>query len=329
LVLQLRDAHPAWGGRKLQRVLLNRGHGHVPAPSTITRILQRHGRIAPPESAKRQAWQRFERNAPNELWQMDFKGEFKMSNGRYCYPLTVLDDHSRYSLGVRACGNQQRRTVKQQLITIFRRYGLPGAMLMDNGTPWGMCGWPRGYTKLKVWLLRLDVPVSHARPYHPQTQGKEERFHRTMNVELLQGRHFDSLRHCQGLFDPWRDCYNLERPHEALGMQPPVSRYRVSERSYPEQLPELEYGDQDAVRKVNAVGQLSYKRITFKLSEGFAGQRLGIRATCEDGCYRVYLGSHCVGQLDMHNVDRRRKQGRVEPIPSARCARDGDRLNES
>lgn len=258
---------------------------------------------------------------------MDFKGEFKMSNDKYCYPRTILDDHSRYSLSVEACGNQRGRTVKRPLMNVFRRYGLPPAMLMDNGPPWGT--WPRSYTRLEVWLLRLDVSVSHGRPFHPQTQGREERFHRTMKVELLQGRRFDNLRHCQELFDPWRDCYNLERPHEALAMQPPVSRYRLSERMYPEQLPELEYGSLDAVRKVSAVGQFRFKGVTFKLSEGFAGERLGVRPTCEDGCYRVYFGSHCVGRMDMKSVDNSRQRGRVEPVSYARCARDGDRLNET
>ena len=138
IVLKLREKHPQWGGRKLRQRLLDLNHLNVPSASTITSILGRHGLLSELDGAgDRHALQRFERESPNELWQMDFKGHFAMVGGGRCHPLTVLDDHSRYSIGIRACENEQASTVKRELVTMFRQYGLPVQMLMDNGSPRG------------------------------------------------------------------------------------------------------------------------------------------------------------------------------------------------
>ncbi len=168
-VLAVRDEHPAWGGRKIRRRLQDLGHS-APSAGTITAILHRHGRIDSAARAAHRPFERFERAAPNELWQMDYKGHFATAAGR-CHPLTVVDDHSRYALGLRACGDEREGTVQAELTAIFRRYGLPDRMLMDNGSPWGSDAAHR-HTWLTGWLLELGVAVSHGRPYHPQTQGK-------------------------------------------------------------------------------------------------------------------------------------------------------------
>ena len=210
-VVALREEHPAWGGRTLHEVL-SRSHHPVPSPSTITAILRRNGCIVNGERSQRD-WQRFEHPQPNDLWQMDFKGHFPTGAGR-CHPLTVLDDHSRFALGLRACPNERTETVQEELTAIFRTYGLPVRMLMDNGPPWGNNSeHPR--TPLTVWFMRLGIEVSHGRPYHPQTQGKDERFHRTLTAEVLQGRHFADCPASQVAFDWWRPVYNFERPHQA------------------------------------------------------------------------------------------------------------------
>jgi len=178
LVLQERERHPAWGGRKLHAALTRQYPDlHLPHPNTITDILRRHGRLTGPYTPPHNShtWCRFEHSSPNDLWQMDFKGYFSTAAQGYCYPLTVIDDHSRFSLGVRACPTQQRPIVQSQLIDIFRLYGLPARWTMDNGSPWGDGSGACPYTALTVWLLRLGVRVSHSRPYHPQTQGKDER----------------------------------------------------------------------------------------------------------------------------------------------------------
>src|SRR5262249_28011286 len=156
-------------------------------------------------------YQRFEHDAPNCLWQMDFKGHFATQTAR-CHPLTVLDDHSRFAVGLQACPDQRTETVKDRLTHIFRRYGLPQRMTRDNGSPWGSDADHR-FTPLTVWLMRLDIRVSHSRPYHPQTQGKDERFHKTLGLELLRDRFFRDLAQAQRCFDDWRYVYNLQRPH--------------------------------------------------------------------------------------------------------------------
>ena len=174
-VLAVRSDHPCWGGRKIARRLVDLGETDVPAPSTVTAILQRHG-VALGQAGTLAAFQRFERSRPNELWQMDFKGHFAFAQGR-CHPLTVLDDCSRFNLCLAACGNEQGETVQGHLRAAFRRYGLPEWIIVDNGSPWGD-GPNTPYTPLGVWFLRLGIGLSHSRPYHPQTLGKD--FHRTL-----------------------------------------------------------------------------------------------------------------------------------------------------
>lgn len=295
-VLRLRDEHPAWGGRKLRRRLLDLGTPGVPAASTITEVLRRHGRLDP--AAGRAPVTRFEHDAPNRLWQMDFKGHFATASGR-CHPLTVLDDHSRFALGLVACGDERDGTVRGHLTAVFRRYGLPERVLCDNGPPWGTAGSPQRYSALAVWLLKRGVGVGHGRPAHPQTQGKDERFHRTLKAEVIQGRGFADLPDCQRRFDPWREVYNHERPHEALGLAVPASRYRPSGRPFPEAPPEWEYGPADAVRKVACDGTISFRGRPVELGKAFRGERVAVRPTVEDGVFGVYFGAHKVAQADL------------------------------
>lgn len=298
-VVALRERHPAWGGRKLQRRLRDLGHREIPAPSTITAILHRHGLIEPAESLKHTAFRRFEHEAPNRLWQMDFKGGFALEAGR-CHPLTVLDDHSRFNILLHACANEQGTTVQGRLTETFRRYGLPDRMTMDNGAPWGSDA-EHLLTPLTVWLLRLGVGVSHSRPYHPQTQGKDERFHRTLKVELLHGRQFRDLRHCQEHFDGFRDLYNLERPHEALGLATPASRYQPSARPLPERLPPIEYAPGDVVRKVQAKGELFYRGHVFRIAKALRGYPVALRPTAEEGHLAVYFCQHKITEIDLRH----------------------------
>ncbi|MBD3646013.1 MAG: IS481 family transposase, partial [Pseudomonadales bacterium] len=203
LILELREAHPAWGGRKLKRRLEDLGNKNIPSASTITAILQRNNCINPEESLKHKAWKRFRAEQPNDLWQMDFKGSFTLRDAR-CYPLTILDDHSRYSLGIKACTNQKKETVKNELITVFETYGLPYSILVDNGCPWGSDA-DHPHTRLTVWLMRLGLRVIHSRPFHPQTMGKDERFHRTLKTEVIAYCANKTMNGCQIEFDNWRD----------------------------------------------------------------------------------------------------------------------------
>lgn len=310
-VVKLRASHPAWGGRKLRRRLEDEGLTGVPAASTITEILRRQGMLSASKSSG-QASERFERSRPNELWQMDFKGHFGMVNGRRCHPLTVLDDHSRFSLVLEACDHEQGTLVQSVLSSAFRRYGLPDAMLMDNGSPWGNDR-QNPWTELTVWLLRLGIRVLHGRPYHPQTQGKEERFHRTLRAEVLQGHTFADLEACQQRFDAWRPVYNFERPHEALGLAVPGSRYEVSRRCYPERLPEMEFSPIDEVRKVQRRGELWFRGESWFLSNAFTGERVGLRPTTVDGVWQVWFGPQCLGELNLKSEAATRRVVRRLP----------------
>jgi transposase InsO family protein len=297
-VCTVRQAHPAWGGRKIRRYLRDQGAPTVPAASTITDILRRHDLLAPSESVTPRAWQRFEAAAPNDLWQMDFKGHVALRQGR-CHPLTVLDDHSRYALAVEACGDERAATVQARLIALFRRYGLPWEMLADNGPPWGDP--PAVHTALTVWLLRLGISVIHGRPRHPQTQGKGERFHRTLNAEVLAGVGFVDLTAAQVAFDSWRLSYNHARPHEALGLATPGSRYRPSARAYPERLPEVVYGPEDQVRRVQGTGTISFANRVVRVSKALRGERVAVRPTPTDGVFAVYFMTQQIRRFDLRD----------------------------
>lgn len=294
-VLALRAEHPCWGGRKIARRLADLGVVGVPAPSTVTSILRRHG-IALGQSGTAQPFQRFERQRPNELWQMDFKGHFALATGR-CHPLTVLDDCSRFSLCLAACGDEQGPTVQGHLCAAFRRYGLPQWIITDNGAPWGN-GPETPYTPLGVWLMRLGIGLSHSRPYHPQTLGKDERFHRTLKAELLGGTPFDDLNRCQQAFDRWRQIYNCQRPHQALDMAVPAARYQPSPRSFPETLPPIEYAPDHHVRRVQQQGWISFKGKDFKLPKAFAGYPVALTPTSADGTWNVIFASQCIAKIN-------------------------------
>jgi transposase InsO family protein len=296
-IIKLRGQHPAWGGRKLETRLLTLGHTGVPSPSTITAILRRHQLLDPKESVKHQAFQRFERAAPNELWQMDFKGEFKLPQGR-CYPLTILDDHSRFAIALQACARNTKDITQTAMIQVFRCYGLPDWITCDNGSPWGSGG-RSYYTALGVWLLRLGIGISHSRPHHPQTQGKDERFHRTLEAEVLRYQQGASLAQWQRHFDQWRVVYNTERPHEALSMAVPAARYQPSNRPYPEQLPAIEYGPADIVRKVRHYGHIKYEGCDYHVGSAFYGLHVALRQTTTDGLFDVYFCQHKIGALDL------------------------------
>jgi transposase InsO family protein len=296
-VLAIRDEY-GWGARKIKTCLERAGEGPL-AKSTVHEILLRHERVTGAPGKTVGAYQRFEKERPNELWQMDFKGHFSLGNRERCHPLTVVDDHSRYSLCLEACPNEQTGTVQERLTAAFRRYGLPERMLMDNGPPWGNA-FAHPFTPLTVWLLRLGIAVSHGRPYHPQTQGKDERFHRSLIVEVLAQRVFADLAHMQYRFDEWRHCYNHVRPHEALDMQVPASRYQPSPRSFPEQLPAIEYGATEEVRKVEENGKINFHRRRFYVGRAFYGYRVALRPSTADGVYDVYFATHRIAQVDLH-----------------------------
>jgi len=307
-ILRIRCEHNnAWGARKIARVMEREGFADVPALSTITEVLRRHGKLEERAARHRGPFIRFEREAPNELWQMDFKGHFALSRGR-CHPLTAIDDHSRFALVLDACADEQEKTVRERLTAGFRRYGMPFSMLTDNGPPWGSpAGWR--HTTLSVWLMRLGIDVHHGRPFHPQTQGKDERFHRTIDEEVLNGNSFADHAVCQVAFDRFRHSYNYERPHDALALETPASRYRPSVRSFPETLTEIAYWPGDIVRKVDSDGFISFKNQPFRIGQPFRKQPVALRAVDRDGCFDVFFCANKIGAVDL---TKRKTRGFVD-----------------
>jgi transposase InsO family protein len=296
-IVALRAEHPAWGARKLARCREREGLA-CPSPSTVHAILRRHGCIVPPEGGPA-AHQRFEKPAPNLLWQMDFKGHVSLGNGTRCHPLTIVDDHSRYAIGLEACGDERESTVRSRLERVFRCYGLPEAFFVDNGAPWGDASGQR-WTKFGVWLLKLGVGVLHSRPYHPQSRGKNERFHRTLKAEVFAFERFRDLTEAQRAFDRWRVVYNSDRPHQALDQNVPASRYRPSQRTMPARLPSVEYDTGEIVRTVGTTkAYISFKGRLWKVPQAFCGERLAIRPRATDGQYGVFFGVHQIAEIDL------------------------------
>jgi transposase InsO family protein len=296
-ILAERDAHPVWGARKIARCLERAGH-KPPAVSTIHAILKREDRIHPRVGGAI-ASRRFEMSAPNLLWQMDFKGWIRLGDDTRCHPLTVVDDHSRYDLCLQACPNERGDTVRQRLELTFRRYGLPEAFFVDNGTPWGDPSGER-WTRFSVWLLKLGIAIIHSRPYHPQSRGKNERFHRTLQAEVFALHHFRNLAETQRALDAWREVYNFERPHQALDQQVPASRYRPSSRAMPNRLPKPDYDRGDIVRTISTTkAYIHFKGRSWKVPQAFCGERVAIRPLSTDGQYGVFFAAHQVATIDL------------------------------
>jgi len=301
-VVALRRKHPAWGGRKITRRLQDLGLAGVPHASTVTHILHRHDLIRERLPGEGGRYQRFEHDRPNALWQMDFKGDFALERRR-CYPLTVIDDHARYNVVLHACSGQSRQRVQPVLIDAFRRYGLPQRINTDNGQPWGSPSATHGLSQLSVWWIRLGIRVSFSAPAHPQTNGKDERFHRTLKAEVLAGRQFRDLVHAQAAFDVWRSIYNHERPHDALKLAVPASRYHPSQRSYPERLPPIEYGSADHIATVGCNGLVKFQRRWWKVSNALKDHPIAFRPNSVDGQYDVYFCHQRIMTIDLNDPE--------------------------
>lgn len=225
--------------------------------------------------------------APNRLWQMDFKGWIATSQGR-AEPFDILDDHSRFNLCLRIA-DQSELTIRRLLNATFGRYGLPDRVLCDNGSPWGNTQPGHRWTGLGVWLLDLGIGVVHSRPFHPQTLGKDERFHRTLNLEVISTRaRWDNPQQLQRAFDRWRTIYNHQRPHDALGGAVPADRYQPSPRTLPTRIDPPDYPDGYQVRKVSTSAQISFAGRIIRIGKAFAGQQVGIIPTPTDNTYQIY-----------------------------------------
>lgn len=282
-----------WGAKKIGHQLL--GEGLAIPVITINRILKRRG-LVPWIDRQAQAVRRFEREQPNELLQMDFKGDYRVREGR-CYPLTVLDDHSRYAVGLYALGDQRGESVQRCLIELFERCGVPAGMLMDHGSPWWSTTNSFGLTWLSVWLMKQGIMVSHGRTRHPQTQGKVERFHRTLKASLRHHGEPETLSGFGAALARFQRMYNQERPHEALGMDVPGEHYRPSERAYQPEPREWEYPAGALVKRLNRQGVLDCPGGRRFVCEALANERVEIEAI--GGHWLVKYRHQYVREIDL------------------------------
>ena len=299
LVILAKLEHPTWGPRKLIPWLSRRHpEAELPAPSTAGEILWRHGLVQPRKRVRRtDPWTRpFEEcAAPNETWAIDFKGWFRTRDGVRCDPLTISDSYSRQLLCCQGLESQQGHVVRSSMERVFREYGLPATIRSDNGTPFASIALG-GLSRLSVWWIKLGIIPERIRPGHPEENGRHERMHRTLKAEAITPPRA-SIRAQQKAFDSFRREYNQDRPHEALGQNPPASLYRPSERSYPSRIKEIEYDSDMTVRRVRSAGEIKWKGRLVYMSDALVGQLVGLIPESERH-WAIYFGLMKLALID-------------------------------
>jgi transposase InsO family protein len=307
LLISYRKAYPALGALKIRRIMEDEGYVDLPSASTFNAVFKRNGLISKEASQAATPHQRFEKKTPNEMWQADFKGYFKMGNGQRCYPLNILDDCSRYNLCCDAKPNETLESVQPSMIRVFMEYGLPNIFLCDNGNPWGVSQ-STGFTNFEVWLMDLGILTIHGRPLHPQTQGKEERFNGSLKREHLRYVHITDMKDAIRELEAYRQFYNNKRPHRALNLDTPASRYKPSERKYPKRIEPWEYPAEYKLRKIKETGFFTYGGQGYFLSEALGGKTVAVRESSIPGCITLYYRQFKIACIDIdHRVFRFKK----------------------
>jgi transposase InsO family protein len=311
-LVEIRHTHPTWGARKLHAWLRARAPGvHLPAIGTISRVLKRQGLIQPRKRRSRSSVLPYgaklrQSTAANELWCIDFKGQFRLGNGRLCYPLTVTDHHSRFLLGCEALDSTQGGPAKQALKQVFREYGIPQAIRSDNGPPFASNS-IAGLSALSVWWLKLGITPERIEPGHPEQNGRHERMHLTLKQETTRPPGSNQLQQ-QERFDVFARIYNVERPHEAVGDRPPATLYSASDRLLPKDEPEPTYPLHDLAKRLNKNGCICFgsPRHVYAIGRALAHEPVGLREL-EDGRWLVTFANLDLGYIDL-------RERRFEPM---------------
>jgi len=299
-MVKLKLAHQYWGPRKI-RTLYHRRHGQAPSESSFKRILEQVGLTQPrrvregPKEGGRLSSGR-QGQSPNEVWTVDFKGWWGWGEGGRCEPLTIRDEFSRYVLELRAMANARTQSVREAFERVFERHGLPEAIRSDNGAPFASVQALHGLSRLSAWWVALGIDLERGRPSKPQDNGGHERLHRDIATELEslgQGATPEAL-------ELWREEFNRERPHEALGMRCPAELYRDSARRYNGAEVQLSYPGM-ATRRVDKNGKLSWKDQRVFLTSSLAGWQVGLQGTQKDQL-EVWFGRLLLGHLDPLNA---------------------------
>jgi putative transposase len=294
-LVRLKLAHPHWGPRKI-RALYLRQHGQAASESSFKRVLARAGLTEPrrrrqPAAQAGRLWSERRGQAPNEVWTVDFKGWWYDPQGRRCEPLTVRDEYSRYLLELRRLPDARTTTVRQCFERLFERHGLPAAIRSDNGAPFAQVQAVLGLSRLSAWWVALGIDLERGRPGHPQDNGGHERLHRDIGTEL-QPHTGD-----QAVWDLWRQEFNQERPHEALGLKVPAQVYRPSERAYTGTPEDLDYPGMDS-RRINRRGILRRANVPLFITNTLAGWSVGLKPVA-DGRQEVWFGRLLLGWIDL------------------------------
>jgi putative transposase len=307
-ILEVKRQHPFWGAPKLRQKLLDRYGEETPAESTVTAVLKRHG-LSHPLERRRRATPSTQplghAEHPNDVWTVDFKGDFALGDGTRCVPLTVCDACSRYFLEIKGYGRAANsEQVQQAFIPIFRQHGLPQAIRNDNGAPFASHGLG-GLTRLSVWWVRLGIRLERIEPAHPEQNGRHERAHRTLK-EQTASPSAENLAAQQEAFARFAREFNWERPHEALGQKTPASIYQASARSYPERLPApREYPSDWLPRRVSPCGRTKWNGLLIPVTLALRGQDIAFQPV-GDGLWAVYFEHLRLGTFD-------ERKNRIQP----------------
>jgi putative transposase len=308
-ILELKRRRPFWGAPKLRQKLLER-YGKAPAESTVSAVLKRHGLCRPAPrrgGATPSAQPLAHARGPNEVWSIDLKGDFLLGDGARCFPLTVCDAFSRYFLGIQGyVGFPRGEQVRQAMTALFREFGLPSAIRSDNGTPFASSGLG-GLSRLSVWWVRLGIGLERIEPAHPEQNGRHERAHRTLKAQTAAPP-LENLAAQQRAFDQFAREFNCERPHEALGQQPPAAFYQPSKRPFPERLPEpMGYPADWPRRLVSSCGRIKWNGSLLQVNLALSGEQIGLKPVA-DGLWAL-----CFERLELGLLDERQKK--IKPAP--------------
>lgn len=305
-IVALREEHPTWGARKLRDVLRReQPAGDWPAASTITTLLKRAGLVVPRRRTPREraAWAHTQLTpalAPNDVWAADFKGEFRLASGMYCYPLTLSDLYSRFVLAVDGLPSTASEPAQAQCRRCFEQYGLPRVIRTDNGVPFGAPSALGGLSALAVWWIRLGIRPERIARGEPQQNAEHERMHRTLKADATRPPSATAEAQ-QRRFDAWRRTFNERRPHDALRGARPAERYTTSTRRLPRRLPMLEYPDSVELRRVSGGGDIKWQGAPLFLSTVLAGEYVSVRPT-SDGEWTIAFGPLTLGTYSDHTL---------------------------
>ena len=298
-IISYRKEEPALGALKIHRMMEDDGVVDIPCQRTINDVLKRNGLITQEASQAATPHQRFEKDEPNDMWQADFKGDFLLQNKQRCFPLSIIDDCSRFCICADAKENTQINSTKDSFKQAFRKYGLPKVLLCDNGHPWGSSQ-STSITQLEVWLMEHSVLPIHIRARHPQTQGKVERFNGSYKQERLKFYVPKDMADAQFCREEYQNFYNSRRPHHALKLDVPQKHYVPSNRQYEDDVQKWEYESGGESRIIKSSGYLTYKGHGYYLSEGIGDKTVHLYPSSRDeSIIHIVFREFIVAKLDL------------------------------